>query len=110
MALVEIDPTAVARLNRAAERARLTVSFDDRGASRLRPLSGGVDGALGRLLAVVSTSMADGTWSRLKACRAHSCAWAFYDRSKNRSSTWCAMAVCGNRAKARAYRERSRRT
>ena len=48
--------------------------------------------------------MADGTWRRLKACREDTCQWAFYDRSKNRSGTWCSMAVCGNRAKARAYR------
>jgi predicted RNA-binding Zn ribbon-like protein len=45
----------------------------------------------------------------MKACALHdSCEWAFYDWSKNRSGTWCDMAVCGNRAKARAYRERRR--
>ena len=45
-------------------------------------------------------------WKRLKACRLHTCEWAFYDHTKNRSGAWCNMAVCGNRAKARAYRER----
>jgi predicted RNA-binding Zn ribbon-like protein len=34
--------------------------------------------------------------------------WAFYDRSKNRSGHWCSMRVCGNRAKARQFRERRR--
>ena len=53
-------------------------------------------------------AMADGTWPRLKACAAHNCEWAFYDTSKNRSRTWCNMAVCGNREKARAYRQRQR--
>jgi predicted RNA-binding Zn ribbon-like protein len=48
--------------------------------------------------------MADGTWHRLKACR--QCAWAYYDYSKNRSATWCSMAICGNRTKTRAYRRR----
>jgi predicted RNA-binding Zn ribbon-like protein len=52
--------------------------------------------------------MADDTWNRLKACRLDNCQWAFYDTSKNRSRTWCSMKVCGNRAKARAYRERQR--
>jgi predicted RNA-binding Zn ribbon-like protein len=50
--------------------------------------------------------MSEGTWSRLKACLADTCQWAFYDQSKNRSAHWCSMAVCGNRAKARAYRNR----
>ncbi|MGZ6979737.1 MAG: CGNR zinc finger domain-containing protein, partial [Acidimicrobiia bacterium] len=43
-----------------------------------------------------------------KACRHDECQWAFYDRSRNRSGQWCVMAVCGNRNKARSYRERQR--
>jgi predicted RNA-binding Zn ribbon-like protein len=50
--------------------------------------------------------MAAGTWDRLKACRQETCRWAFYDNTKNRSGVWCTMEVCGNRAKARSYRER----
>lgn len=38
---------------------------------------------------------------RMKICG--SCGWLFLDRSKNRSRTWCDMAVCGNRAKARRH-------
>jgi predicted RNA-binding Zn ribbon-like protein len=48
--------------------------------------------------------MLDGTWGRLKACR--NCHWSFYDRSPNRSATWCSMQLCGNRTKTRAYRRR----
>ena len=66
-------------------------------------------GALARILGLTYTAMADDTWPRLKACRKHSCQWAFYDQSKNRSRTWCSMKVCGNRTKARAYRERRAR-
>jgi predicted RNA-binding Zn ribbon-like protein len=69
-----------------------------------------VAAALGAILAIVYQSMADGTWSRLKACRSDTCQWAFYDTSKNRSAHWCTMAVCGNRAKARAYRRRHTQT
>ncbi|MDW9413303.1 CGNR zinc finger domain-containing protein [Sinorhizobium meliloti] len=43
---------------------------------------------------------------RLKICP--NCAWLFLDRSRNRSRTWCDMAVCGNRAKARRHYRRSR--
>jgi predicted RNA-binding Zn ribbon-like protein len=55
---------------------------------------------------IVHGAIADGTWQRLKACRDHSCEWAFYDHTKNRSGAWCTMEECGNRAKARSYRER----
>jgi predicted RNA-binding Zn ribbon-like protein len=95
-----------AALDRAAARSELRLRFDKTGSGTLEPEAGGVDGALGRLLAIVHRSAADGTWSRLKACRDETCVWAFYDHTKNRSGAWCNMAVCGNRAKARAYRER----
>jgi predicted RNA-binding Zn ribbon-like protein len=104
-----IDPAAVDAICDAAKRAELQVRIDDEGQARLIPVRTGIEGAIGRLLAIMFRSQADGTWSRMKACALHdSCEWAFYDWSKNRSGTWCDMAVCGNRAKARAYRERRR--
>jgi predicted RNA-binding Zn ribbon-like protein len=93
-------------LDEAAERARLRVRFGDDGSALLAPEAGGVSGALGRLVATVHDSIAQGTWSRLKVCRDHECEWAFYDHTKNRSGAWCSMEGCGNRAKARAFRER----
>jgi predicted RNA-binding Zn ribbon-like protein len=104
-----VDPAAVDAVNAAARRAELQVRVDPTGEARLVPVRVGIEGAIGRLLAIVFRAQADGTWSRLKACALHDrCEWAFYDWSKNRSGTWCDMAVCGNRAKARAYRERRR--
>jgi predicted RNA-binding Zn ribbon-like protein len=100
------DGKAHRTLDQAACRARLRLRFDDHGRAVLEPRAGGVDGALGRLLAIVQESMAQGTWERLKACRDPACEWAFYDHTKNRSGAWCTMQVCGNRAKARAYRAR----
>jgi predicted RNA-binding Zn ribbon-like protein len=97
---------AVQALDGAARRARLRLRFDERATAILESEAGGVDGALGRLLAIVQASIAQGTWSRLKACRQPTCEWAFYDHTKNRSGAWCNMRVCGNRAKARTYRER----
>lgn len=93
-------------LDATARRARLRLRFEDDGTASLMPDSAGVDGALGRLLAIVHDAIAQGTWTRLKACRDHTCAWAFYDHTKNRSGTWCSMERCGNRAKARTHRER----
>jgi predicted RNA-binding Zn ribbon-like protein len=101
-----IDDRAVETLNAAARRARLGPEFSADGSARLGCGLSGVDGAIGTLLVIVTTAMADGTWARLKACRAESCQWAFYDHTRNRSGVWCDMAVCGNRAKVRAYRER----
>jgi predicted RNA-binding Zn ribbon-like protein len=97
---------AAVTLSRAAAKARLTLRFEPDGAVRIEPGATGVDAALGRILAVVSASMAAGTWNRLKACRADDCRWAFYDHARNRSRHWCSMAVCGNRTKARTYRRR----
>jgi predicted RNA-binding Zn ribbon-like protein len=102
------DPAAVDTLNTAAKTAELLVHFEGDGNAGLVPVRGGVDGAIGRLLAIVEHSQADGTWDRLKGCPDANCGWAFYDWSKNRSATWCSMEVCGNRAKARTYRARRR--
>ena len=102
----EPDPAALETLEDAARRARLELRFTPDGTARPEPARGGVDGALGRLLAIVAQAQGDGTWQRLKSCPADDCRWAFYDRSRNRSAVWCNMAICGNRAKVRSYRER----
>jgi predicted RNA-binding Zn ribbon-like protein len=97
-----------ALLERTARRGNLSVSFND-GDARLVPLDTGLAGALAALLVPVARSMADGSWARAKACRADDCHWGFYDFSRNHSGTWCDMAVCGNREKVRAYRDRGAR-
>ena len=103
---VSVRKEAALELNRAARRADMRLRFEPDGSARLEPAARGVDGALGRLLAIAAAAVAEGTWSRLKACRAPDCRWAFYDHARNRSRHWCSMAVCGNRTKARAYRRR----
>jgi predicted RNA-binding Zn ribbon-like protein len=78
----------------------VSVRLDERGRVTLDPGKA----LLGHVLVVAYGAMLDGTWQRLKSCR--QCGWAFYDYSKNRSATWCSMAICGNRLKTRAYRRR----
>ena len=105
------DQEAVQRLNQALGPVSAHLHIDAGGASLSAP-SGGLDAGLAAIAQTVLQSSADGTWARLKACRAETCRWAFYDRSKNRSGAWCTMAVCGSRMKVRAYRgatPRSRR-
>jgi predicted RNA-binding Zn ribbon-like protein len=102
----EAPPEASEELERVAARGQLAVRFGDDGLARIEPRSSGFAGALASLLVPVAEATADGSWQRVKACRAPECHWAFYDQSRNRSGVWCDMAVCGNRHKVRAYRSR----
>ena len=49
--------------------------------------------------------LTSGRLDRVKACPGPNCGWVFLDTSGRRR--WCSMASCGNRAKVRAYSERS---
>lgn len=102
-------PTGVgAAVSAAAGDPAFRLVLSDDGTATLHAASPGLDGALGRLLAIVAAAMADGTWSRLKACRRQRCRFVFYDRTRSRTGAWCSMAVCGNREKAEAFRRRHR--
>ncbi len=103
-----LDSERIEKLDRVARRMPVRVCFGEDAQPELVADSGGVDGALARLLAIVATAAEQGTWERLKACPRDCCMWAFYDRSKNRSGRWCSMDSCGNVEKARAFRERRR--
>ncbi|MDQ6607956.1 MAG: CGNR zinc finger domain-containing protein [Actinomycetota bacterium] len=100
---------ALEALDDAVCRANVRLRFRAGGEASLEPQADGVPGALGRLLVIVQAAVADGSWPRLKACREHACEWAFYDHTRNHSGAWCNMRVCGNRAKARAFRQRQSR-
>ncbi|HEX3792630.1 MAG TPA: CGNR zinc finger domain-containing protein [Pseudonocardiaceae bacterium] len=83
--------------------APIGVTLDDRGV----PVLAGAD-AVGQVLAASVRLSVLGQWDRVKICPADNCRWAFFDHSRNRSRTWCSMRVCGNRTKARIWRERAR--
>src|ERR1700742_3161231 len=63
---------------------------------------------VGAVLAASARLAVLGEWDRVKICPADDCRCAFFDHSRNRSRTWCSMRVCGNRTKARNWRERAR--
>ena len=86
--------------------AQLNVVVQPTGQAVLEAAAGGVDGAVATLLGILHEAQLTGDWQRMKACR--QCEYAFFDRSKNRSSAWCAMSICGNRTKNRAYYRRQR--
>ena len=99
-------PAAKTTLNEVAARAGLQPQFAENGSTELVVTAQGLDAALGGLAAVMFDAIAAGDWERLRACP--TCKWAFYDTSRNRSSRWCDMAVCGNRAKQRTFSQRRR--
>lgn len=81
--------------------------------TRLVPAWGGAPDDLARVLWPVAHSAFDlltgSVAGRLRECAGRDCHWLFLDRSKNGSRRWCAMSNCGNLAKARRHRDRSRR-
>ncbi|MCH0564377.1 MULTISPECIES: CGNR zinc finger domain-containing protein [unclassified Streptomyces] len=93
----------VTRLGALLSAAPLIVAVDERdGSARLAPAD---EGPLpSRVAAAVAGAVVAGTWTRLKACEADTCHWAYYDRSPAGRSRWCSMQVCGARAKMRRYR------
>lgn len=101
----EPEPGARQTINRVAAQSPTAFAFDAVGQLVARPLHDDARGVPGLVIAAVHAAMSDGSWPRLKACDEHECTWAFYDRSRNRSSRWCSMAVCGSRAKMRTYRQ-----
>jgi predicted RNA-binding Zn ribbon-like protein len=74
----------------------------------LSPSGDGASRALGAIAAVVIGAQAAGSWRRMKACRKDGCGWLFFDASRNCSSSWCSMSICGNRTKTTTYRRRRR--
>jgi predicted RNA-binding Zn ribbon-like protein len=100
------DPGVVARVNRALRVPRIYIQFAAADAPQFKARPRDLDGALALIATIVALSQLDGSWSRMKACRGRDCGWAFYDHSRNQASRWCAMSVCGSRAKVRAYRKR----
>ena len=68
--------------------------------------------ALGQLLWPVTRDAAMFLTStdlfRLRACGNARCRWVFHDGTRSGTRRWCSMAVSGNRAKLRRYRDQRR--
>jgi len=65
------------------------------------------------LLQPIARAMADlvcqEDFSHVRACEGPACTLLFVDKTNgNKRRRWCSMAVCGNRAKVQAHRERKR--
>jgi predicted RNA-binding Zn ribbon-like protein len=97
----QCHPATVELLRAASLEAPLIVTIADEGRAGLRAQRDGIDGVIATLLAILYDAQLGEEWQRLKGCG--QCGYAFFDRSKNRSATWCSMSICGNRSKNRAY-------
>ena len=91
-----------------AAELRLHFALDEQGGLRLETDRDGVTGALAEIISRVSDAQASGVWPRRKSCPGPHCGWLFFDGSRNASSRWCSMSICGNRTKTAAYRRRRR--
>jgi predicted RNA-binding Zn ribbon-like protein len=97
---------------RAAVAAASAVSVLRTGADGSVALDGGSPGSAGLHLPVHRAALAaydvlsSGDVAHVGQCAGHGCGWLFFDPSHRRH--WCIMAICGNRAKARAFAERRR--
>ncbi|MCQ1955439.1 CGNR zinc finger domain-containing protein [Arthrobacter sp. zg-Y826] len=94
------------RLDRALKQLPVRVAVSG-GVPRVEPVpQPPVRTALARIGAVL-VHADPAQLQRLKACRRDVCRWVFFDSSRNRGGTWCAMEICGARSKMQAYRKRN---
>ncbi len=47
-------------------------------------------------------------FTHVKACGGPACTLYFLDQTRSRARRWCSMAICGNRVKQAAHRERAK--
>jgi predicted RNA-binding Zn ribbon-like protein len=63
-----------------------------------------------QVLALLAESAADllasGDFDLIRECEDDACILWFYDRTKSHRRRWCSMAICGNRHKVKAFRQR----
>jgi predicted RNA-binding Zn ribbon-like protein len=104
----EVDAAAAERLSAVAIDFPLTLTVLEGGGVALRPLRLSPASGLGNVLAELQRLAATERLDRLKMCASEECRWVFFDRSKPANRRWCNSALCGNRQKTRAYRERRR--
>ena len=58
----------------------------------------------------LATCVCDEDFANIRACQGKVCTLIFADRTRRRGRRWCSMAMCGNRAKQAAHRNRLKAT
>jgi predicted RNA-binding Zn ribbon-like protein len=57
----------------------------------------------------LATFVCEEDFAAVKACEGRNCTLMFADHTRRRARRWCSMAICGNRAKQAAHRNRLRK-
>jgi predicted RNA-binding Zn ribbon-like protein len=96
-------------LAHAAARPALAVAADGTPVMEELPSADAVRHALGAVALDAARMLGTpAEAARIRVCASETCSARFYDRSPAARRRWCSMALCGNEAKARRHRERSR--
>src|SRR5262249_30491516 len=77
---------------------------------RWDPARAPVEAVVGPIALSAAEVVTHAARTRIKQCAGEHCGWLFLDGTKNNRRRWCEMEVCGNRAKQKRLRDRSRRT
>jgi predicted RNA-binding Zn ribbon-like protein len=107
------DPAAVALIDGwlalAGSRPALVTAPDGRPVLSERARADSPRRALGRVAYDAARMLGiPSERARVRICGSETCSARFYDRSPAGRRRWCSMALCGNQAKARRFRERAR--
>ena len=100
--------SSLGELNKVAEQSRnLTTSkqgnsFELRAARKWRS----AEALLMPIAEALARFVCSEDFTYVKACEGPLCTLLFKDRTRGRARRWCTMAICGNRAKQAAHRER----
>ncbi|MEJ7824351.1 MAG: ABATE domain-containing protein [Solirubrobacteraceae bacterium] len=107
-----VDPGALATIDGwlAVAATRQTLDGDPDGRPALRPAvpDDPLEHALGTLALDGARMLGSDQRSRVRICASDTCSARFYDRSPTSARLWCSMRGCGNVAKARRHRARTR--
>ncbi|WP_417663569.1 CGNR zinc finger domain-containing protein [Pseudomonas sp.] len=66
------------------------------------------DSLLMPIAEVLARFICEEDFSDIKSCEGARCTLMFVDHTRGKKRRWCSMAVCGNRAKAAAHRDRKK--
>lgn len=109
------DPGEIALLNRLLERdeafSRIVIEGGDGPASpellRMRRWRS-PEALLLPIGEALAQFICSEDFTHVKACEGPACTLIFTDHTRGRKRRWCSMAICGNRAKQAAHRQRIR--
>jgi predicted RNA-binding Zn ribbon-like protein len=63
---------------------------------------------LAPVASAIAKLLVEDDFDLVRQCEGDICTLWFYDRTKSHRRRWCDMALCGNRAKVAAFRERNK--